>query len=94
MGQGLPGWPILPETTCMTRKTLTLILFATFAGAAAAQDSVDINGDGVLTLFEIQAVWPEVSTDGFMFLDRDGDGLLGPEEFEAARQGGHLAAAN
>ena len=69
MGQGLPGWPILPETTCMTRKTLTLILFATFAGAAAAQDSVDINGDGVLTLFEIQAVWPEVSTDGFMFLD-------------------------
>lgn len=80
----------------MTRKTLTLtlILFATLAGPGAAQDSVDINGDGVLTLFEIQAVWPEVSTDGFMFLDRDGDGLLDPEEFEAARQGGHLAAPN
>lgn len=39
----------------MTRKslTLTLILFATLAGPGAAQESVDINGDGVLTLFEI-----------------------------------------
>lgn len=59
-------------------KTLASIaLVAAMVAPAIAQDaSVDINGDGMYSLPELQAVMPEMSEDQFATLDASGDGLL------------------
>lgn len=69
-----------------------------FAGAAAlglmasfaiAGDWVgldaDADHDGTLTMNEVMAAWPEVSTDDFMRMDTDSNGLLDAGELTAAR---------
>lgn len=88
--------PTLPRLTSprltLPRLTLPVLLLAS-AGPAFAEEVADINKDGVLTLDEVQAVWPDISIDTFLYLDRDGDGLLGPEEIVVAREEGLLAEA-
>ncbi|MBN9889022.1 hypothetical protein [Salipiger abyssi] len=78
----------------MTKQILTAVAFAATAATAAlpafAAEEADVNGDGMLTVSEVQAVWPEVSTDGFMSMDSDGDGLLSEEEVADARELGSL----
>lgn len=72
-------------------KTLTLpttILMActaTLLSAAAPQDS---NGDGVLTIDEVQAAMPEISVDAFNQMDTNADGALDAAEIEAAQTAG------
>ena len=67
-----------------------LLLSCTLAGAALAQahDMLDLNGDGLLTLDELQAVYPEVGEAAFVQADTDGDGLLDPDELAVARTAG------
>ncbi|MBY6005756.1 hypothetical protein KUV62_17680 [Salipiger bermudensis] len=74
----------------MPRLTLPVLVLASAAPAFAAEVA-DVNSDGVLTLDEVQAVWPDISIDTFLYLDRDGDGLLGTEEIVVARENGLLA---
>ncbi|MBU2962327.1 hypothetical protein KO516_16175 [Citreicella sp. C3M06] len=50
----------------------------------------DANHDGTLTMLEVMRAWPEVSTDDFMRMDTDGDGLLDEGELTAARSKGAL----
>lgn len=77
----------------MTRKlTLTAVL-ALLAIPAFAQDAaIDINGDGMYSFPELQAVMPEMSEDDFTTMDTSGDGLLDAEEIEAATAAGMLPA--
>jgi Ca2+-binding EF-hand superfamily protein len=42
--------------------------------------SLDTDGDGALSLAEIQARRPEMTAERFSELDRNGDGLLTPDE--------------
>lgn len=77
----------------MTRKLLTLIAFAASALPAIAAEDADTNGDGVLSVEEVQAVWPEVTVEMFISMDTDGDGLLNDEEVAAAREYGNLPTA-
>ncbi|MFZ7094150.1 EF-hand domain-containing protein [Primorskyibacter sp. 2E233] len=74
----------------MTKSLLTAITLvaALPAGMALAQDALDTSGDGMVSVEEIQAVYPEVSTDIFLEIDVDGDGLLSAEELAAARDAG------
>lgn len=60
---------------------------------ALAEELADTNGDGWLTLDEVQAAWPEISSDRFIGMDSDGDGLLDEEELDAARDAGELPDA-
>ena len=45
----------------------------------------DIDGDGAISLPELQAVRPDVTGERFLELDASGDGLLTPDELQGAR---------
>lgn len=57
------------------------------AGAACAQEDdfsmLDADASGGLSLAEVQAAAPEVSTEEFSAYDADGSGELSPDEFGA-----------
>ena len=78
----------------MTRKTLLTIsaaLVAVTAGPLAAQDTmVDVNGDGMVSFPELQAVMTELTEEEFTILDVTGDGLLDADEIAAGTQAGLL----
>jgi Ca2+-binding EF-hand superfamily protein len=72
----------------MKRQVLiTTIAAAAFAGTAFAQapmfETVDVDGDGLVTLSEAQAVAPELTEDEFTAFDVNADGGLDQGEFDA-----------
>ena len=72
----------------MKRQVLiSTIAAAAFAGTAFAQapmfDTIDVDGDGLVTLSEAQAVAPELTEDEFAAFDVNADGGLDEGEFEA-----------
>ncbi|PXW70138.1 hypothetical protein C7964_10221 [Loktanella sp. PT4BL] len=67
---------------------LTALAVPGFAQSA----DIDINGDGMYSYPEVQAVMPEMSEDDFAALDTSGDGLLDVDEIAAATEAGLLPA--
>ncbi|KQB98240.1 hypothetical protein AL073_05005 [Loktanella sp. 1ANDIMAR09] len=67
---------------------LTALAVPGFAQSA----DIDINGDGMYSYPEVQAVMPEMSEDDFSALDTSGDGLLDADEIAAATDAGLLPA--
>lgn len=65
---------------------LTALAVPGFAQSA----DIDINGDGMYSYPEVQAVMPEMSEDDFAALDTSGDGLLDADEIAAATEAGLL----
>ncbi len=63
-----------------------------FAGAGLAATAADANGDGLLTLDEVQAVMPEVTAAAFSAMDLNADGALDAAEVEAAQEAGLMPA--
>lgn len=55
-------------------------------GQSATQ--VDANADGVLSLAEVQAVFPDMTEDQFVTVDLNGDGMLEDAEVKAAEEAG------
>jgi hypothetical protein len=80
----------------MTRflKLMTpMALLAAFAVPAMAQDAaIDIDGDGMYSIAELQAVMPEMTEEEFVILDVTGDGLLDADEIAVAVEAGLLPA--
>lgn len=78
----------------MTRTTKLLTPFAlatVLAVPAFAQDAdIDINGDGMYSFPELQAVMPGMTDEDFTILDTSGDGLLDADEIAAGTQAGLL----
>ena len=78
----------------MTLKTKLLTPFALvtmLAVPAFAQDAaIDINGDGMYSFPELQAVIPEMTEETFTTMDTSGDGLLDADEINTATQSGLL----
>lgn len=77
----------------MTKTTTyAALLIMGVAGTAFAMSdnaaAVDTNGDGILTIDELQAVFPEVTTDSFSALDLNADGALDDAEITAAEEAG------
>ncbi|WP_127111866.1 hypothetical protein [Shimia sediminis] len=56
----------------------------------ALASEMDANGDGVLTIEEVQAVFPDMTPEGFSALDMDSDGTLNKDEAMVAVQAGAL----
>ena len=75
-----------------TTKLLTpLALVAAMAAPAFAQDAaIDVNGDGMYSFPELQAVIPEMTEDEFAALDSTGDGLLDADEIAVGTDAGLL----
>ena len=72
----------------MKKLTLSAALAAVMPLAAMAATEVDANGDGYLTIDEVQAVYPEITEDGFSAMDLNADGSLDDEEVVAAQEAG------
>jgi hypothetical protein len=78
----------------MKNTVLTLVTALGFilpmASVSHAATEVDANGDGVLTIDEVQAVFPEVTADSFTAMDLNADGALDDDEVVAAQQAGMM----
>jgi len=55
---------------------------------AWAATEVDANGDGVMTLDEMQALFPDVTEEAITTEDTDADGALSDGEMVAAQEAG------
>lgn len=76
-------------------KLIALGLFIVPVSAFAADYvAADGNGDGMLSLEEVQAILPEVTTDTFIAVDADGDGLLNADELAVAQTEGLMPASD
>ena len=79
----------------MNKFSLTLATLVTaISPALAMSDSaveVDTNGDGVLSLEEVQAVWPSVTTEDFETMDANADGSLDDTEIKTAEEAGMMS---
>jgi hypothetical protein len=59
------------------------------AGAALGQaETVDTDGDGMVSYTELLIVMPDMTEDAFVALDANADGMLDAEEFAAAQEAG------
>jgi len=80
----------------MTRTLKLIAPLAVLTALAApgfAQDAaIDINGDGMYSYPELQAVMPEMTEEEFTAMDVSGDGLLDADEITAATEAGQLPA--
>lgn len=81
----------MTKFTTMTLIAGVAIAIPAFAMAQSMAD-VDANGDGVLTINEVQVIFPDVSTDGFSAMDLNADGALDGDEVASAQQAGLLPA--
>jgi hypothetical protein len=75
----------------------TLIAFALTLGlpavAAQAQTTVsDTDGNGVYSVEELTAAYPDMSAALFAQIDVDGSGAVDADELQAAREGGLIAS--
>ena len=79
----------------MKRIALVLAPFA-LATAALAQATLpevaDTDGNGSWSLVELQAVWTDLTEDGFKAIDTSADGVVDATELQAALDGGVIKA--
>ena len=79
----------------MNRLALTMAALVTAISPALAMSNsaveVDTNGDGVLSLEEVQAVWPSVTTEDFETMDANADGSLDDTEIKTAEEAGMMS---
>ncbi len=80
----------------MTRTRLIAASLITLPMAALAADymAADTNQDGMLSYEEVQAILPEVTTDMFIAVDADGDGLINADELAVAQTEGLMPEAD
>ncbi|MEJ6395124.1 hypothetical protein V8J82_17815 [Gymnodinialimonas sp. 2305UL16-5] len=63
------------------------------AGLAMGQaESVDTDGDGMVSFAELLTLMPAMTEEEFQALDADADGLLSSEELGAAQDAGLIPA--
>ncbi|MCV2891960.1 hypothetical protein [Lentibacter sp. XHP0401] len=78
----------------MKKTSLTLAALATALTPMLAHAdtfaAIDANGDGMVTIDEVQAVFPDVTAESFSAMDINDDGLLDADEIIAAEEGGMM----
>lgn len=72
----------------MKSYLFTGLIAGALAAPAFAATALDTNGDGFLTLDEVQAVYPEITADAFSAMDVNADGALDDSEVVAAQDSG------
>lgn len=74
-----------------TAIAATALCVPAFAmGQSAVQ--ADANEDGMLSLEEVQAVFPDMTEDQFVTVDLNGDGMLEDAEVKAGQEAGLMPA--
>lgn len=77
----------------LAANALMLIALPTFALAVTAAE-IDTNGDGLVTIDEAQAVFPDMAVETFTAMDLNADGALDTEEMAAAQEAGLMPATD
>lgn len=77
----------------MTKFIAILLGLGFLANSAIAATEIDSNGDGLMTIDEVQAVYPDVTTDAFAEADTNDDGALDDDEMVAGQEQGLIPAA-
>ncbi|MEP2641739.1 hypothetical protein [Roseobacter sp.] len=75
----------------ITKTTVAMIAMMS-ASAAFAQLAADANGDGVLTIDEVQVVYPDITAESFTTMDLNADGALDEAEVLSAQEAGLMPA--
>lgn len=78
------------QQTVLTYVSLAMLTFG--ATAAIAADVEDSDGDGVFSMDELKAAYPDLTDDLFGVVDGNGDGMVDPDELAAALDAGLLVA--
>lgn len=79
----------LNKLAAIAVSALCLPAYAMGAGAA----DLDANGDGLLSVTEVQAVYPDVTAEQFSAMDLNADGALDDAEVQAATEAGVMPVA-
>ena len=76
--------------------TLTFMAALAIPALAMGQGAADLdtNQDGVLTIDEVQASFPEITSDAFSAMDLNADGALDADEISAAQEAGLMPATD
>lgn len=69
---------------------ITALITAGLATASIAATQVDANGDGLLTLDEVNTAFPDIKAEAFSTMDVNADGVLDTSEVAAAQEAGLL----
>lgn len=77
----------------MKRTALALGIIVAGTSPLMAQEMLDANEDGFVSLVELQATYPDVTEADFTEADANGDGLLDEEELAATREAGLIPMA-
>ncbi len=72
---------------------LALGMGALATTAFADMSTMDANEDGLLTMDEVQAAYPEVTADQFSQIDINGDGAIDDAELTTAQEAGLMPAS-
>ena len=80
------------------RKFIAIVLgmgFLANSAIAMGENTVEIdsNGDGLMTIDEVQAVFPDVSPEAFAEVDTNDDGAIDDAEMVAGQEQGLIPAA-
>ena len=78
----------------MKKILLSAAITTGLAAASWASSDVDANGDGFLTLDEVQAIYPEITAETFSAMDANADGALDQTEVAAAQEAGLMPASD
>jgi EF hand domain-containing protein len=68
----------------MKSAQIALAILLASTSATFAQGALDADGDGMVTLTELQAMYPDFTQDAFTAADTDASGALDEAEFAAA----------
>jgi hypothetical protein len=79
----------LTKFAAIAVSALCLPAYAMGEGAA----ELDANGDGLLSVTEVQAVYPDVTAEQFSAMDLNADGALDDVEVQSATEAGMMPAA-
>jgi hypothetical protein len=77
----------------ITAAALTALCLPAYAMGAGAAD-LDSNGDGLLSVTEVQAVYPDVTAEQYSAMDLNADGALDDAEVTAAQEAGMMPASS
>ncbi|MFX0547357.1 EF-hand domain-containing protein [Roseovarius sp. S1116L3] len=72
---------------------LALGMSAMATTAFADMSAMDTNADGMLTMDEVQAAYPDMTAEQFSEIDSNGDGAVDDAELTAAKDAGLLPAS-
>lgn len=66
------------------------LLFATATAIVGQDASPDLDGDGMVTMEEFVAAYPDLTDEAFIAADANADGVLDETEIAAAAEAGVL----